>query len=241
MAYEPRTYRRAHDPADLVSFEVVVRETDLHISALSDLSQLAEELVLAARADLEGYIRSHPRFFESYVPLDVDRDAPAIVHAMADAARLAGVGPMAAVAGAVAEYVARGLSAESPEVIVENGGDCFLMGRIDRTLGLWTGQDGVPGVGLTVSGDLMPIGVCTSSGRFGHSTSFGSADTLTVLAADGSLADAVATALANRVHGAEDVDRVLEDSRSIPGLAGVVITAGGRIGAWGAVTLGALT
>lgn len=237
MSYEPRTYRRMVEPGGLVTFEVTVRETDLQIAAITDLSGPARALVERARRELEGYIAAHPRFAESYVPFAVESDAPSIVRDMAQAARIANVGPMAAVAGAIAEYVARGLVNESPEIIVENGGDVYLMGARERLLALWAGEAGARGVGIAVSPDMLPLAVCTSSGRIGHSTSFGSADAVTVLARDAALADAVATALANRVHGPDDVERALEAAGGIDGVAGVVVTIDGHVGVRGDVHL----
>lgn len=240
MNYEPRTYRHTVSPQGLTTFEVVIRETDLQIAALSDLSQLAAELVSEARSQLEDYIAAHPHFAETYVPLDVEADVPPIVSAMAEAGRIARVGPMAAVAGAVAEFVARGLACQSNEVIVENGGDIFLIGAKDRTVALWAGE-GVRGIGVQVAGSSMPVAVCTSSGRFGHSTSLGSADAVAVIGASGAITDAVATALANRVHGADDVERALQAASHIHGVRGVVINAGGHVGVWGDVHLVPIT
>lgn len=237
MVYEPRTYRRAVAPADLVCFEVSVKETDLQICARRDLSDLAGDLVARARWELEEYIRAHPHFAETLVPFEVAETAPEIVRRMAEAATVARVGPMAAVAGAVAELVARGLAEESPEVIVENGGDVYLMGAHDRVLALWAGEAGVQGVGLEISGGLMPIAVCTSSGKIGHSTSFGRADAVTVLARNAALADAMATALANHVQQPGDIDRAIEAARNITGVLGLVATIDGHIGAWGNIKL----
>lgn len=236
MVYEPRTYRHAVAPQGLVTFEVVIRETDLQIAAQADLSDLAMELVREARAQLEGYIAGHPFFAETYSPVAVENDAPELVRAMAQAGRIANVGPMAAVAGAVAEFVARGLAHRSDEVIVENGGDVYVIGTQDRTLALWSGE-GIRGVGIQIAGDALPAAVCTSSGRFGHSTSLGSADAVAVIGTDGAITDAVATALANRVHGAADIERALEAASHIHGVRGVVINAAGHVGAWGDVHL----
>lgn len=238
--FEPRTYRRLVAPEGLVCFEVVVKETDLQICAGRDLSERAVELTIEARSAIETYIAGHPRFFESYAPVDVDAAAPEIVRAMAAAGSAADVGPMAAVAGAVAEHVARGLARYSPEVIVENGGDVFVMGSTERVIALWAGEQGVKGVGLVIPGDLMPVAVCTSSGRIGHSTSFGAADAVTVLAPDACLADAAATALANRVRRPEDLGAAIDAARAIPGVLGIVATVDGEIGAWGQVTLAPL-
>lgn len=237
MVWEPRTYRRTVAPAGLVCFEVMVRETDLQICAERDLSAEAHALVGDVRSQLEAYIARNSRFGESYVPLDVEPDAPAIVRAMADATARVGVGPMASVAGAVAEYVARGLADYSAEVIVENGGDIYLMGATERTLALWAGEEGVRGVGLVVSPEQLPLGVCTSSGTIGPSKSFGEADAVTVLATDAALADAAATAIGNRIHGPDDVEPALEYARNIEGVSGVLVAIGDQLGAWGAVRL----
>jgi len=238
MEYEPRLYRQDMAASDLVSFVVVNAETDLHIAAVRDLTAEAGDLVAALRADLEAYIASHPRFAESYVPVDVEPGAPEIVRAMVQGAEVAGVGPMAAVAGAVAERVARGLADHSSDVIVENGGDIFLMGARDRIIAVWAGDSPFTGtLGLRVPAAALPIAVCTSSGRIGHSTSFGRADTATVLAADAALADAAATRLANIVRDASDIERALDAGRRMPGVSGILITVGERIGAWGTVEL----
>lgn len=236
--HEPRTYRRAVEPEGLVSFEVAIKETDLQVSAERDLTGMAEDLIVRARWDLERYIASRPLFAESYVPVEVTADAPEIVRAMAEAARRANVGPMAAVAGAIAEYVARGLSERSAEVIVENGGDIYITGDTDRVISLWAGDSAATGnIGLLVRKGLLPIAVCTSSGTVGHSRSFGRADAVTVLARDGALADAVATALANRVREPEDVAAAIDAARQLTGVLGVVVVLGDRIGAWGNVHL----
>ncbi|MDP2181377.1 MAG: UPF0280 family protein [Actinomycetota bacterium] len=237
MSYEPRTYRRTVSPAGLVCFDVRVKETDLQICASEDLSDLAEDLVARSRWEIEEFIRGHPYFAETFAPIDVPEDAPEIIVRMAQAARVASVGPMAAVAGAIAEYVARGLSERSPNVIVENGGDIFVMGDCDRTVALWAGEQGIQSVGVVVPAGLQPIAVCTSSGRIGHSTSFGQADAVTVLARNACLADAVATALANRVHTPDDIEAAIEAARGLLGVLGVIATIDGHIGAWGNVRL----
>lgn len=234
MAYEPRTYRRRVDPAGLVTFQVVVRETDLQIAADTDLSGLATALVRACRKDLEHYISRNPVFATSFVPVEVGDDAPSIVRAMAEAARLAGVGPMAAVAGAVAEYVARGLAAHSRDVIVENGGDVFLIGEPERTLAVHAGPSPLSGrIGIVLPAGSAPVGVCTSSATVGPSVSLGSADAACVVADTGALADAVASALGNRVHGEGGTGAAIDAVRGTPGVRGLVVVIGETLAAWG--------
>ena len=135
--YKERSYRQWVKSDGLVTFEVKELETDLLISARKDLEKRARESILNYRQDIHSYIKKHGDFFTSLEPLDVDGDAPKIVQAMARAARKAGVGPMAAVAGAVAEFVGRDLLPYSDEVIVENGGDIFLRTGVKRVIGVY--------------------------------------------------------------------------------------------------------
>lgn len=239
MPYQPRTYRRAVDARGLVCFQVAIRETDLQVCAERDLSAETEDLIVRARWDIEQFILAQPRFGESYSPYEVPADAPPIVRSMSRAGFKASVGPMAAVAGAVAEFVARGLAEHSPEVIVENGGDIYLIGRAERVIALYAGE-GSPlsgCVGLRIPAGLQPLAVCTSSGRIGHSVSYGAADAVTVLAHDGALADAVATALANRVREPGDLEGAVEAAKNVTGVLGVLVALEGHVGAWGNVHL----
>ncbi len=238
MPYEPRTYRSVVDAAGLVSFEVVVAETDLQVSAMRDMTAEATALVRDLRGGLERYIAANPRFAESHVPVEVSADAPAIAREMADAARITGVGPMAAVAGAFAEAVARGLAGASAEVIVENGGDLYLIGKRERTVLLSAGDSPLSGrVALVVAAAMQPVAVCTSSAKVGPSLSYGSAHAVTIMAENGALADAAASSVGNVVHGPGDITAGLERAKGTPGVLGAVIIAGDRIGATGLAQL----
>jgi ApbE superfamily uncharacterized protein (UPF0280 family) len=228
------------DAAGLVGFEVVYGETDLHIAATRDLSAEAEGVVRRLRRELEEYIVAHPHYLESYVPVDVEPDAAEIVRVMADAARAAGVGPMAAVAGAFAEGVARELALLSREVIVENGGDLFIIGPSPRTVLLLAGSSPLSGkVAITLPAGAAPVAICTASGKVGHSVSHGSAHAVTVVAANAALADAVATSAGNLVHGPEDIELALDHALAVPGVRGAVVVAGNRLGARGEIELAA--
>ncbi|MHB1342189.1 MAG: UPF0280 family protein [Coriobacteriia bacterium] len=238
MTYEPRTYRAKADPGGLLTFEVVHAETDLQISASRDLRREASALVAELREELEAYLAANPYFAESLVPVDASPGAPGIVRAMADAARAADVGPMAAIAGAVAEAVARGLEAVSPEVIVENGGDLFLMSVLERRVLLGAGDSPLSErVGLVFDAGALPVAVCTSSAKVGPSLSLGSAHAATVIAEHGALADAAASSVGNLVHGPDDIERALARAMEIPGVRGAVVIAGDTLGAIGGVSL----
>jgi ApbE superfamily uncharacterized protein (UPF0280 family) len=236
--YQPRTYRHWIKNDVLVSFNVTVKETDLYIRAASNLEAEALEAVVKHRRPLETYIKQHPLFLHSLEPLSVEEDAPAVVAVMAQAAQIARVGPMAAVAGAIAEAVGKDLLAVSPEIIVENGGDIFM--KISRTvlIGVYAGESPFTGkIALEINPEETPLGVCTSSGTVGHSLSFGTADAVIALSRFVALADAAATAIGNRVKNVDDIDATIEQAQTINGLDGVVIIKDDKMGVWGGVKL----
>ncbi len=236
--YQPRTYRHWVKGDDLVDFRVAVRETDLYLRAASDLHRKAHRLVLKYREGIEKYIGRHSDFLTSLEPVEVEAQAPKIVRAMADAARLCGVGPMAAVAGAIAEYVGEELLGFSPEIIVENGGDIYLKSRRRRTIGIFAGGSPLTGkLGLQIEPGDTPLGICTSSGTVGHSLSFGKVDAVIVLAGSATMADAAATAIGNRVSDVDDIEKAIEFAQGIGRLTGVVIIKDDRLGVWGDIKL----
>jgi len=202
------------------------------------LHRKAHRLVLKYRDGIEKYIACHPDFLTSLEPVEVEAQAPKIVRAMADAAGLCGVGPMAAVAGAIAEFVGQELLEFSPEVIVENGGDIYLKSLRRRTIGVFAGESPLTGkLGLQIEPEDTPLGICTSSGTVGHSLSFGKADAVIVLAGSAILADAAATAIGNRVSEVADIEKGIEFAQGIGRLKGVVIIKDDRLGVWGEVKL----
>ncbi|HID10337.1 MAG TPA: UPF0280 family protein [Candidatus Latescibacteria bacterium] len=236
--YEPRIYRDRIPEDGLCSFRVMMGESDLWIRADEDLSSEALSALREARRQIAGYIRRDPAFLKSLIPHPVQEDAPPLVRKMAEAGEKAGVGPMAAVAGAIAEYVGGRLSRLSGEVIVENGGDVFLSIARPRKVGIWAGNSSLSGkVALEVTPEETPLAVCTSSGTVGHSLSFGKADAAVAMAESGPLADAVATALGNRVQKPEDIRRGMEWAMGIKGVRGVLVIVGDRMGALGIVRL----
>ena len=236
--YEPRTYRHWVKGSDLVSFDVVVAQTDLYIRSRHNLRNKALKAVLKHRASLEAYIERHPLFLTTLTPYQAEAEAPAIVKEMARVSQLTGVGPMAAVAGAIAEAVGRDLLAFSPEMIVENGGDIFLKTSRKRLVGIYAGQSSfTKKIALEIMPRETPLGIGSSSGTIGHSLSLGSADAVIAVSASAALADAAATALGNIVKAADDIPETIEGARSIEGLRGVVIIVGDKMGIWGKVKI----
>ncbi|MEW6184764.1 MAG: UPF0280 family protein [Thermodesulfobacteriota bacterium] len=233
-----RFYRSRMDSPGWTAFTVQVKETDLWIRARKDCSKKGYERVFQYRNYLETYIHHHPRFKESLIPLAVEATAPVIIQSMLQAGITAGVGPMAAVAGAMAECVGLDLLAETEELIIENGGDLFLSCREPVTVGIFAGKSPLSGkVGIRLPADQGPRGLCTSSGTIGHSISFGRADAVTILSPSAALADAVATATGNRVRTARDIQPALDFARQIEGIEGALVIIGEQMGVWGGMEL----
>jgi len=237
--YKEKKYRRWTGSDDLVSFEVIEKQTDLFILAEKNLRNKVRAAILTYRGYIENYIKKDRRFFYSLEPIKVDRSVPEIIKRMADASKKAGVGPMASVAGAIAEFVGRDLSSLSGEIIIENGGDIFLRSSKIRTLGIFAGDDS-PFTGklnLEVPVSKKGLGICTSSGTVSHSLSFGKADAVIIMSEDTILADAVATAAGNIVKEPRDIEKAIKFARAIHGVKGVLILAEDKIGSWGDVKL----
>jgi len=237
--YKARTYRKWVKNEDLIAFEVIEKETDLFISAETDLATNARAAILTHRGDIEKYIKKQPDFYSSLEPVDIRPDAPDIIKAMAAASRKAGVGPMAAVAGAVAEFVGRDLLELTGQVIVENGGDIFIKTLKPRIIGIYAGEKS-PFTGklkLEIAPNENGIGVCTSSGTVSHSLSFGKADAALIISEDTALADAMATAVGNIVKRPDDVEKAVNFGKSIEGVKGILVLIGNKMGSWGEIKI----
>ncbi|MFA6431610.1 MAG: UPF0280 family protein [Candidatus Margulisiibacteriota bacterium] len=238
MPYERRTYRNYTKADDLVKFEVVQKETDLLILADKNLHEQAIEAIAKYRGQIETYGEINPDFIKSFTPLNARRDAPEIVKEMISAAKRAKVGPMAAVAGAVAEFVGRDLLAYSNEIIVENGGDIFLKTNRPRKIGIFAGTSPFSEkIALEVEPKEKGFSVCTSSGTVGPSFSFGKADAIVTIAENASLADAAATAIGNLIVDVADINKGLALAKRIKGLDGVLIIKDDQMGAMGKIKI----
>ena len=235
---ESRFYRHWVKDDDLVSFELTVNQTDLYIRSRRNLKDKALDSVRRHRGSLESYVARHPIFLTTLEPYQTEAEAPAIAREMARASQLTGVGPMAAVAGALAEAVGRDLLASTPEVIVENGGDIFVKTSKKRLVGVYAGDSSLSKtIALEIMPRETPLGICTSSGTVGHSLSLGNADAVIVASPSTALADAAATALGNMIKAADDIPQAIEIAQSIAGLQGLVVIIGDKMGVWGKVRI----
>ncbi len=181
---------------------------------------------------LEEYIARQPEFLKALAPIDLLPGAPDVAMRMHAASLAAGVGPMAAVAGAMAQMAAEAALAEgAAEAIVENGGDIYLASPNPVVIGLYAGDNPLSGaLALEVGPEEMPLAVCSSSGRLGHSFSFGDCELATVVARDAALADAAATLAGNLVKVEADLPDALGRVAAIPGVSGLLLVKGGKVG-----------
>lgn len=236
--YRERTYRKRIKPKGLFCYQVAVKETDLWVCTGRRLETETRDLVFVARHQIETYIHSHPEFSNSLLPLKEDLYAPLIVREMIRAAAKARVGPMAGVAGAIAQHVGEGLLNLTDQVIVENGGDIYLKADRPLTVSIFAGKSPLSGrVGLLIPTRQMPLGVCSSSGTIGHSLSHGSADVVCLLSSSAALADCGATALGNRIRQKRDLGSIDEWAGQIEGILGGVAIVDDAMATWGDIEL----
>lgn len=239
QVYQERKYRSWAGSSDLITSFVMVKETDLLIQAKKRLEEETRRAVIKYRGQIEDYIFKNSNFLTSFKPIKVCDSAPMIVKDMAKAADASGVGPMASVAGAIAEYVGRELLEFSEEVIVENGGDIFIKSLKNRRFGIFAGESPLTGkLTFEIMPKDTPLGVCTSSGTVGHSLSFGKTDAACIISKDTALADAVATATGNIVKSAGEIEKGIIFAKSIPGIIGAIVIMGSKFGSWGRIRLG---
>ncbi|OGS20483.1 MAG: thiamine biosynthesis protein ApbE [Elusimicrobia bacterium RIFOXYA2_FULL_39_19] len=236
--YEPRFYRNWHKDDDLVSFEAIIKETDLCIRAEKNLQKKALASILKHREAIEKYIARHPEFLKALAPVTLERDAPLIVKDMIEYTRTANVGPMASVAGVIAEYVGNDLLEYSSEIIVENGGDIFIKTNKPRLVGVYAGNSVfTKKIALEILPEKTPLGICTSSGTVGPSLSFGKADAVIITAKSAILADAAATSIGNIIKEETDIAKALDMAQTIKGLKGIIIIKNDKMGLWGDISI----
>jgi len=189
------------------------------------------------RKKLDEYARTHPRFLYSLRPVHVD-EGSLVVRLMAEAAEKANVGPMAAVAGVLADLAVKDMILDGSEVaVVENGGEVSAVSNRPIDVALLAGDSPLSGTfGFRLKD--FPTGVATSSGLFSHALSFGEAEAVTIFSTNAGLADAAATAVGNLIKGKNcrrAIERGINKALSIQGVEGVLIIYKGMIGRAGRI------
>ena len=231
-----RAYRGVMEPEGLNCYRVAIGESDLYVCTEGEFESQTSRSLARHRKDLEEYLESHSGFGLSFKPVPATGDAPGIVAEMARAAAFFDVGPMASVAGAIAQRVGLDLLNFSSQVIVENGGDIFMAGGSQRRVRVFAGE-GAPAIDIEFIDSPGGTGLCTSSATIGPSVSLGTADAVAVLAPTATLADAAASAFGNMVYSAEEIGDVLDRASEHSEVLGIVVVAGGSVGVWGGLEI----
>lgn len=217
-AYIERRYRERFRRDRWVYFTVAYKETDLCVgvdrqSWQAGVKEWTEGFVRALREEMDAWIRGQEAYAKALTPCGAGENAPVIFREMAAVAAVSGIGPMSAVAGAVAQRTGKALKERFGvrEVVVENGGDIYADICEDMDIAVFAGGSPLSEkVGLHIEAEETPLGICTSSGTVGPSLSFGKADAVMIVCRDAALADTYATAFANTIQCADDVQGCIE-------------------------------
>ena len=177
------------------------------------------------REKLEIYAKHRQDFLLSFEPVKI-REGPRVALLMAEAAEAANVGPMAAVAGVLADLAVEDMVNEGATLaVVENGGEASVYAQDHVDVALRTGATALSNR-ICFRIEDLPSGVATSSGLHSHAFSFGEADAVTVFAENSGIADAAATSVGNQIIG-EDTSSIIEQgitrALSIKGVHGVTV------------------
>lgn len=235
---EPRFYRETMGKERFTSFVVSYKDSDLWIgidkkSYRDKMASFALNKLIELRHTLETHITKHPKFASSFSPLPNKTNAPVFIQQMYSAAQIAHTGPMAAVAGIFSECMGKAIQKEFDiqEIAIENGGDIYLSLINNLVLSVYAGKSPLSGkIALEINAAETPLGICTSAGTVGPSISFGKADAVMVTCHDTALADALATAIGNRVKSANDIETQLAIIETQPEILSLLIIADGKIG-----------
>jgi len=213
-----------------------LKETVVTIISDAPYIEVVRRAIVEHRRQLERYITFDPFFRVTMDPYPLPEDGPEIVKRLVLAGNAVGVGPMAAVAGTIAELaVEAALDKGAKHVIVDNGGDIALFTDRPVLVGIYAGESGIKNLAFQIEAQESIMGICTSSGSIGHSISFGNTDAATVISRSASLADAAATSLGNAIldGSRESIEKSFDRINGVDDIRGALIIKGEHIGRWG--------
>jgi ApbE superfamily uncharacterized protein (UPF0280 family) len=236
--FEERTYRTQFNSKRFLSFELKHLETDLWIGVdPSSFNERMKEVALIKigrlRKIFDQYIQKEPFFKKSLKPFQPSKIAPTEAFEMALASEKAGIGPMSAVAGLFAREVGEEIiqNFSVTELVIENGGDIYVLLKDELVLSVFAGESILSErIGLVIPAKNNKLGICTSAGTVGPSLSYGKADAVVVVCEDILLADALATALGNKVKSPNDVGKVIKQAEKYPEILSLLIICEDKIG-----------
>ena len=237
MEYRERSYRSRFSNDERRWFCVKFLESDLWIGVDNGSYSASMEadtyaMLVDLRRSMDAYLLMDPGYKTALRPYDAGMEAPEILKSMSGVSHKTGIGPMSAVAGAVALKVAGFLKSryDVNEVIVENGGDIYAQASTDMDISVFAGQSPLSEkIGLHIPAGSFPLGICTSSGTVGPSLSLGRADAVMIVCKDVMLADSYATAMANRIQSVNDLQPVIDRSSNTPDILGAIAVKDDRM------------
>ena len=237
MEYKERSYRSRFSNDERRWFCVKFLESDLWIGVDNGSYRASMEadtyaMLVELRRSMDAYLLMDPQYKAALTPYDAGLEAPTILKDMSKVSHKTGIGPMSAVAGAVALNVAEFLKSKYSvkEVIVENGGDIYAEAHSDMDIAVFAGQSPLSEkIGLHIPAADFPLGICTSSGTVGPSLSLGRADAVMIVCHDVLLADSYATAMANRIKTVNDLQSVIDRIQNIPEILGAIAVKDDRM------------
>lgn len=207
--------------SEFVTTKLEIQETALTIVSERRFVASAVEAAKSARLDIERQIRKDRFFLTTLEPYEQKLCASEVTRRMCEATGLAGVGPMASVAGAIAQVTLEAMVAQGcRQAWVDNGGDIALTLESPATVEVFARPGSEKAFAFELERTDGIMGICSSSGRLGHSISFGDSDIALAIADDAITADAFATALGNRVTDKASLTscfEVLRDSSRVKG------------------------
>lgn len=209
--------------------------------------EIAKEEIIQRRRELEKFVRWHPYFLVTLESYRIDEnevgsdrkkeEIPEIVRRMIKSSGKFGIGPMSAVAGTLAEFAVEAMrDAGATYAMVDNGGDVALITDRDVLVGIYAGESPFSNkIALRIKASTSLIGICTSSGTIGHSISFGSADSATVISNSASLSDAAATTLGNAVTDTHSIPDAFRSISHVKGIEGALVIFKDILATWGKI------
>lgn len=211
---------------------------DTVITAIADetLKDSIKNAIQEARQIIKDKIVEDCFFETTFEPYAPKRNDDPLIRRMCISSTIGNVGPMASVAGAIAFYVVDTVKKEGSEtIIIDNGGDIAFVSDRNVYVALYVGDSNIKGVGFKIEPTNDIFGICSSSGKIGHSFSFGNSDICTVFSKDPIIADACATSLGNLIHTGDDISKATEIIASKDEIIGCMAVCDNKIGFCGDV------
>ncbi len=220
------------------SWKILYKYSDLFISCSEDLSDIIFDRLAEFYNIIEKEIKENPAFEKSLSPLPEGSGGIWIVSEMYNSAKAFNVGPMAAVAGSLCEFIGRDIKEDVKYLIIENGGDAYIRSKKDIiTSVFFKSRYFKNDLKIKIKKKLLPCGMAASSGTFGHSLSLGKSDIALVIAKNAIIADAAATAFANLIREPDDLKKAVNFMRNNKEIFGLLAIKDEKIAVYGQIEL----